>query len=98
MGPCFRRDGARVASALPQTVIPGCGRSPQARNLEIMGARFRVRAGARPGMTMLDNDYGVPIPILFSAASIRCGGSIFIASASPVSSRLLRLERIAGQP
>jgi len=42
--------------------------------------------------------YGVAIPIFFSAASIRCGGSIFITSASPVSSRLFRLERIAASP
>ena len=42
--------------------------------------------------------YGVPIPISFSAASIRSGGCILIASGWPVSSTLLRLERIAGQP
>ena len=42
--------------------------------------------------------YGVPIPISFSAASIRSGGAILIFSAWPVSSRLFRLERIAGQP
>ena len=43
-------------------------------------------------------DYGILIPIAFSAASIRCGGSILMTRASPVSSRLFRLDRIAGQP
>ena len=43
-------------------------------------------------------DYGVAIPISFSAASIRSGGAILIVSAWPVSNRLYRLDRIAGQP
>ncbi len=47
---------------------------------------------------LYDAHYGVPIPSRFSASSIRCGGAIFTASGSPVSSRLFRLERIAGQP
>jgi uncharacterized membrane protein len=42
--------------------------------------------------------YGIAIPSSFSAASIRAGGCIGMTIASPVSSRLLRLERIAGQP
>src|SRR5439155_12375722 len=42
--------------------------------------------------------YGVLIPSFFSASSIRCGGCILMTSACPVSSRLFRLERIAGQP
>ena len=42
--------------------------------------------------------YGVAIPSSFSAASIRAGGCIGITIAFPVSNRLLRLERIAGQP
>jgi hypothetical protein len=41
---------------------------------------------------------GVPIPSFFSASSIRCGGGILMTSACPVSKRLFRLERIAGQP
>src|ERR1700736_668817 len=32
-------------------VIPGCVRSTQTRNPEVISSRFRVRAGARPGMT-----------------------------------------------
>jgi len=42
--------------------------------------------------------YGVPIPISFSAASMRAGGAILIAIALPVSSRLFKLDRIADQP
>ena len=45
-----------------------------------------------------DTCYGVAIPIFFSAASIFAGGSILMTSGSPVSSKLFRLERIAGQP
>jgi hypothetical protein len=45
-----------------------------------------------------DVRYGVAIPNFFNASSIRRGGSILMISASPVSSRLFRLERIAGQP
>jgi LemA protein len=33
------------------TVIPGMGRQAQTRNPEIVSSRFRVRAGARPGLT-----------------------------------------------
>ena len=59
-------------------------------------------SGRRPGERRDDENlvrrYGILIPNSFSAASIRCGGSILITSASPVSSRLFRLDRIAGQP
>src|SRR6185437_5332318 len=43
-------------------------------------------------------DPGVAMPNSLSAASIRCGGPIFTTRGLPVSSTLLRLERIAGQP
>ena len=68
---------------LPLTPTP----SPQA-------GRGSLLAGVRGD----DACYGVLIPSFFNASSICRGGSILMASASPVSSRLLRLERIAGQP
>src|SRR6266567_9342729 len=63
---------------------------------------FQQEMARRMGPRVRGDDvrarYGVPIPICFSAASIRCGGSILMTSACPVSSTLLRLDRIAGQP
>jgi IS30 family transposase len=56
------------------------------------------RARGRQEIHADDICHGVPIPILFSASSIRCGGAILMTSACPVSKRLFRLERIAGQP
>src|SRR4051812_29262611 len=61
----------------------------------VMGPGLRRDDGER---LFRNNDYGVPIPNSFSAASIRSGGAILITIALPVSSRLFRLERIAGQP
>src|SRR5258708_36955397 len=61
--------------------------------------RRGVWVAAFAGTTiMCEPAYGVLMPNFFSASSIRCGGCILMTSACPVSSRLLRLERIAGQP
>ena len=61
----------------------------------MISRRPGVRGDDAKGMRVT---YGIPIPNSFSAASIRCGGCIWMAIALPVSSRLFRLERIAGQP
>ncbi len=70
-------------------------------------AQYARREGAVPRLGGAGKDQRQPalIGIRFSALSsfliasiISVGGSILIAGALPVSSRLLRLDRIAGQP